>query len=158
MQYTTKRFSWKTWFKPERNWKLFANSDFLKSYTPGWLRRVIHIRLTLIYGLNGFGFTWLKRKSYWKIHSYISCLLLWTVEKYRVAYTLRGFSIFFTFNILKGSQLSEMLPNPWHRWFIPLSMRAKAIQLIRMSFYLISHLKRALLVWYLLCISDSMSQ
>lgn len=68
MQYITKRISWKTWFKPERNWKLFANSDFLKSYTPGWLRRGIHIRLTVIYKLNGFGFTWLKRKSYWKTH------------------------------------------------------------------------------------------
>lgn len=46
----------------KRNWKLFANSNFPKSYTPGWLSRSIHIRLTVIYKLSGFSFTWLKRK------------------------------------------------------------------------------------------------
>lgn len=110
MQYTTKRISWKTWFKLERNWKLFANSDFLKSYTPGWLRRVIHIRLTVIYKLNGFSFTWLKRKSYWKTLSWVSRLFLCTVEgDCSAAYTLRGLSISIAYTVLKGTKSQTSL-------------------------------------------------
>ncbi len=113
MQYTSKRISWKTWFKLESNWKLFANCDFLKSYTPGRLRRVIHIRLTVIYKLNGFGFTWLKRKSYWKTHftgSLVSCCgpLRWSAA---LDISLEDFSIFIAYIVLKGNQLLKMLLN-----------------------------------------------
>lgn len=113
MQYTTKRISWKTWFKPERNWKLFAKSDIQKWYTPGWLRRVIHIRLTVIYKLNGFGFTWLKRKSYWKTHfaeSVVSsCGLSRWSEALDVSFEDFPFSSLTLF--WKGNQLLKMLPN-----------------------------------------------
>lgn len=115
MQYTAKRISRKTWFKLERNWKLFANSNFLKWYTPGWLRRSIYIRLTVIYKLNGFSFTWLKRKSYWKTHFTESLasshwLLRWSSAL--CLYTYR-FSIFISYIVFKGNQLLKMLPNVW---------------------------------------------
>lgn len=102
MQYTAKRISRKTWFNLEKNWKLFANSNFLKWYTPGWLRRSIYIRLTVIYKLNGFSFTWLKRKVIGKLSLQSLASSHWLLRWSAVLciYTYR-FSIFLSCIVFK---------------------------------------------------------